>query len=1369
MTPRPSGMTLLPVLFIIALITIVVVMFFGLSTVQYQSSTQQAAAQDVGSLRDMAVNLAIGQLRQGTTENNAVWISQPGAVRTYASNSGAPSRIYKLYSAGEMVTSAAGLTAAALNLETDVPPSWQSLPEVYADLNEPAIRDTGELAFPVLDPRAMAGNAAVPPSGDATPEGFRYTANLAVGGSSVDGVHLPGTFPEDQRLPMPVRWIYQLANGTYGVLDPATKQFVPFLDQGSGTTPSVDNPIIGRIAFWTDDETSKVNVNTASEGIHWDTPRAATPEDVAYATQTPVRNEVQRFGGHPASTSLSSVFFPRERLTPGVGQGNARLQQIYDMVPRVNFRSGTGVGASATGILGGGASPVAFDKDRLYASIDEFLLQAPGSSPPAQRSMQPLLAADPDRLARLRFFLTAESRAPETTAAGTPRISLWPTSWDPDTTSSRYTSFDRLGMFAATLGGKPYYYRRYLNPNSALTEYGSSNSTGANLENLRGNADLSRYLVALSALTKQGYAGSLKDKYGQANMATGLISMLEYIRQTNIHDTTLSTTGTKVQPYDQGVWGSTSFPGTETHGQIINVAYTALPKPMVDQLNEDPLVRANALNRIYTLSEFGLVLSLAAENPSSGTKYNETLCNLLKLPAGYKAIQIGTAFEGFCPSQGYSMIAPSAGIRVVGLDTLRLVTSESGSAGRVAGGDVTGPQPAYTQTSFNTWGRWNHSVPHLCYLTGMAMPGAMAKVSKGADWWIGWGGSGGRSLYVDAPTKAGIGTTSGYGTNVTSIGEANFYLPQFGETVSNQTQASFYSRGYFLVPSADTQVTVKSATALQLYSGYVNYGPSHALIRHYITIPTGMVVPVPKAPVALLPTWRERIVAASANRARAPEVIDRGDVVRTWTVRHGDYRLVSMRENEKSHNETHKLFLPHPDWNPGEAGGEAQSKLQIHSFTKAGGEWERQQQGDPRSPNSAVAQPVDARPARGLAAGVTYAEKTQPDFTRLPTSSFYFPGKPANYPYSLDPSDTRDWDNGTGIAPDGAYWNKPDDVAKIADGTIPPYFSARPWDGVRPEELNQTSAPNQLIPSAVMFGSISSGVVTGLPWTTYLFRPNLSPTGHVGEKGQSVAGSDPNAPPDHTVLDWFWMPVLQPYAISEPFSTAGKINMNYRIVPFTNIRRATGLHAVLKSERLLAIPNDAGATYKDYASASVNTGWRHYLDVDKTLLQWDLKFNSGGFFKHASEICEQFLVPEGQGISATSTNALRVEMTQYWDNHRLTGDNTLERPYANLYPRLTTRSNTFRVHYHVQSLRKARTSDPLTFDPAKDVVTGAAQGDALVERAVDPNDPALSTSPYDYMAKLNAGTFATDLDSGALKSLDTLYTWRIRQVRNFAK
>ena len=103
---------------------------------------------------------------------------------------------------------------------------------------------------------------------------------------------------EEARLPMPVEWLYVLEDGTLGVLDEGNR-FVA--NGGGGSRASEENRIVGRVAYWTDDEGCKVNVNTASEGIPWDTPRCVSRKDVAYGEKQPVRNEVQRWPGHPAS------------------------------------------------------------------------------------------------------------------------------------------------------------------------------------------------------------------------------------------------------------------------------------------------------------------------------------------------------------------------------------------------------------------------------------------------------------------------------------------------------------------------------------------------------------------------------------------------------------------------------------------------------------------------------------------------------------------------------------------------------------------------------------------------------------------------------------------------------------------------------------------------------------------------------------------------------------------------------------------------------------------------------------------------------------------------------------------------------------
>ena len=64
--------------------------------------------------------------------------------------------------------------------------------------------------------------------------------------------------------PMPVRWLYLLKDGSLVSPDtpsPTTPNTLTFQNAvnaaGQADKPSVTNPIVGRVAFWTDDESGK--------------------------------------------------------------------------------------------------------------------------------------------------------------------------------------------------------------------------------------------------------------------------------------------------------------------------------------------------------------------------------------------------------------------------------------------------------------------------------------------------------------------------------------------------------------------------------------------------------------------------------------------------------------------------------------------------------------------------------------------------------------------------------------------------------------------------------------------------------------------------------------------------------------------------------------------------------------------------------------------------------------------------------------------------------------------------------------------------------------------------------------------------------
>jgi uncharacterized protein (TIGR02600 family) len=230
------------------------------------------------------------------------------------------------------------------------------------------------------------------------------------------------------------------------------------------------------------------------------------------------------------------------------------------------------------------------------------------------------------------------------------------------------------------------------------------------------------------------------------------------------------------------------------------------------------------------------------------------------------------------------------------------------------------------------------------------------------------------------------------------------------------------------------------------------------------------------------------------------------------------------------------------------------------------------------------------------------------------------------------------------------------------------------------------------------------------------------------------------------------MPVVEPYAISQPFATSGKINMNYQIIPFSYIKRATGLHAVMKSTKFAALNPAIANVYKplDYSSrAPTAPNSRRFIDLPKTLAAFDAKFAKNEVFKSASQICEINLVPPEVANDAG--------MKAFWLANQLTGDNLREKPYVDLYSRITTKSNTFTVHLHVQTLSKAPGTPPEVWVAGRDQVVGEYRGSAILERYIDVNDPTLP----DF-----ATAFAADPKDSKI-SIDQYYKMRVVSTKRF--
>ncbi|MBE7157841.1 MAG: Verru_Chthon cassette protein A, partial [Rhodospirillales bacterium] len=484
---KPShrqGFALVVVMLSLTLITALTIFFLSDVGRERRSIDQYSHSGDARHLSDTAVNLVMAQINAATKEGTAAapvsWASQPGMIRTYGTN-GNLSNAYKLYSWDNLIEGPASGVAFDPNASTELPDSnWNQRPSQFTDLNAPI-----NGVYPIADP-SIANATADPLNDTAT------TGTPLVSGSAVPPWDFPeafsvvkdaarGYYSSSNPLPMPVKWIYVLQDGTWVTPASATNTAATFSGGAAGQTPSSTNPIVGRVAFWTDDETSKVNINTASEGNFWDTPKAATQDDLQFAANPPAKNEFQRISGHPATTSLSAVF-PEMRLngfsrwTAGGSGPNTthqtEMQGLLDLTPRISWTNSTlaAAGGSQFGTWpltsytatyapaatnSYGSVAIGLDSNRLYATADDLWFQPDRTSNSGFGRAPTTLTAS--QIAKRLFLYTADSRAPETTLFETPRISLWPITW-PNASTVYYNTngyYLQNGSLVATVRTTP--------------------------------------------------------------------------------------------------------------------------------------------------------------------------------------------------------------------------------------------------------------------------------------------------------------------------------------------------------------------------------------------------------------------------------------------------------------------------------------------------------------------------------------------------------------------------------------------------------------------------------------------------------------------------------------------------------------------------------------------------------------------------------------------------------------------------------------------------------------------------------------------------------------------------------------------------
>ena len=1276
---------------------------------EYGSAKAYEGGTNARLLADSALNLVIGQIREASTQPDLAWISQPGLMRTF-NTSGKVVKCYKLYSADSLVEDATFDPAKATDIPGVFPTTdarnWKKQPGLWTDLNSPVADLTR------TDPFDSTKKLMIYPIFDGNHINSSGQMSLNKTDADIEGFTVDNY--ATSQVTMPVKWLYLLKDGT---LVPAKRSgtagdvevLVP-VGKEKTAQGEVNSPV-ARVAFWTDDETAKVNINTASEGTFWDTPVGNSQPGVSLpavnykssndamfewdlAERQGAQKEYQRYPGHPATTCLSTIFGRQLLLRTEVSNDRAKMaEQIFTFIPRVSgahyadpaytsvdydYSSTAGTTRAGPkqgqGAIGQSASdettyPITPDNDRLYASLDEFLYNPNFGSGTSATMRSPWLLAPPqssprdttrEMLEMSKFFLTASSKAPEQNLFNQPRIAIWPEMLN----LNGRTAFDKLIVFCSTVGPKsgtgslPFYFTRQ-----------NANDPKADLSTR--NLALMDYL---KGLTDRAFPGgnttkTFKDKYG-ADRDQILTEIFDYIRCTNLVDRSDPSVNSSYTNSVEGPLGTIPPAGDSYTGQFppsFDSTYPMGPRGQVVPIEMPDGTRG--MGRITTISELALIM--------------------VKTPSGQ--VEFSLLPEEFCPMAGFSAL--SLGLRMTFTKIDIKVTDAKSNVlypfykDATNAGSGLAPQPTLYDI-----GRITEIEDHEIKLGGpMGFHGLCQETNGGR-----WPQNQGSPLDSVPPTGVASVDLSG---NMTVGGTVTVEISAPAKpTPTNTTSEPIVQVITFKFPDQPVPVPTGGATMGQGVTGSNSRGPA-------------------------------------INGTTAPNFMGGGTTVRSLVPvgkplnaavgLQGDMRLVAAR-----HTVDPTYFASAPN------GAYTDTARQNNRNNSMRYGWPG------NAPGSAFGFLVSSIHNYG-----SESQPCLPDGIDGVMNSLGYPG---------------DWDNGPAFVSDGPYCNKPDEGTKrhlhgagsrnnYTEGTLWGNDYSAPYIGwgwnAQDAMQNQTTffSPNRQIPSAVMFGSLPTGVLANKPWQTLLFRPAKS----YFPGGETHPGSAKSGPPDHLLLDLFWMPVVEPYAISEPFATGGKVNLNQQIAPFTNIRRDTGLRAVLKSVKITAMNPDQGNYSQNYKTCGTpgnggNAGGgqgvivRRSIDLDNTLKQiadrWE-KQNKP--FVSASEICDIPLIPmdlptasgpvsipshvKAGFDSNTSLTSFDSLLESFWGKHKLTGDNSLEKPYASIYPRLTTRSNSYTVHVRVQTLAQNSRNTSFILKAAQSQPTGEFRGSFLIERYLDAN------------------------------------------------
>ena len=1329
---RSSGVALVIVLASLLLIAAVLVMFLTAVSMERRAATGSQALVSNRQLSDMAVSLVQAQIRQATTRGATVaWASQPGMIRTFSSG-GSVDTAYKLYSSTDFSVSnnlsnnlAAEFTNAVAN--------WTNS-ACYADMNAPVTQVAGNqtnIIFPIADPRALG-----------KVDGFSFTTDF--GATNTDA---------SPKLPMPVQWIYVLQDGT--LVTPASTSSKTL----NLTNASPSNPVVGRIAYWTDDDSAKININTASEGTFWDTPRAGSfgngsngiTADAYLALNQPAKGEFQSYPGHPATTSLSPVLFGTNtsNYMPIGTTADTFRSLICNLMPKyADGGSKGGTTPTVPGAAGSSSTAVSGSDASLYASVDEMFFSPKGRVAQTTAGQTGL---NQTALEQTRFFLTANSRAPEVNLFNLPRVSLWPVSSNSGT--NYQTPFDKLNLFCSTVGSGT----------SAQVFAFTRNSPTSLDDGFAGsrNEALFNYLLALMNNPIPGASGTFASKYPNDYQQI-LVEIYDYIRLANLQDN--SQNSTSFVPFTPAFVKTAGLNGnTPGAGQVLPFRHPSLTNPTGQALQ--------GFGRFCVVSEAALHFFAEGLPPlPSGTNS----------PKQSQTVRAAFYLELTTLGQGYCSYSPNLRITVNHLDQLSVVTAGNTTASMgfpSSAKNYCQVNAAAASTFHSSTGGSMGVIPEMLYPTTGNHPQKTVNTNSTQT-----PNSDDPTVYpfVSGTFELPITSTTTTNTNVSAVEKAAATAKPIDVNATSLADYTTNSWASYQTISGSNIITTTTTSQPFQFVGNVDpveviveaptsssSSPNYVEVQRYkfnfpnATLPTpvGLETTLQKVNganvVVGLTNFQARVNLITSGNIGPSILIPKGapsgtnsvtgvsvsslEVVRSLEPVSSDLRLLAVMTNVPAGYFKTCLNYDTLNW-------------LSHSLTAG----------------TASA----TRPFYGAKYGDLIPGNLPNPLYDTPNISTRGTGETNQY------GRPGDFDTGVSCYISGPWINKPDegDQGNLTKG-LSPYFSISSSDQLNEPLTSTLFSANRQLPSPGVLGSLPTGSQSGNPWQTLLFCPNPAAVQATSDVLSASVHRGFASPRDHLLMDLFWIPMVEPYAISDSFSTAGKVNLNTQIIPFTNITRETGLEGVLKSVKITALPGGgipAAPVWSHMKSDStmpgVDNNFRYDLDMDATLAEIRKRFVNFGAYMSASEICEVLLIPKStSGGSASANNPISaVGLTgatvipSFWQKNKWTGDNLREQPYTVIYPRITTKSNVYTVHYMVQTLKKVPGSTASGWDENKDKVVGELRGNATIERFIDPNDPAFNLSKNNFTQAVAASPNLSNVPT-----LDKFYKFRVIATHDF--